>query len=306
MTQRFWQMQWFGDSMLLFVAIIWGSSYVTAKFVLEEYPTYSFLFYRFLITVLIMLPFLGKELLRASRETWKIAGIFGLYLFGIFSLETWGVRYTSAANAGFIISLTIILTPLLEWMWSKNSVRPAFFAAVALSVCGTAFLTLQDGLSLHVGDWLILGAALLRSLQMITTKGMTQDKTLNSGSLTIIQLGVVALLSGLVSVSIDGVQALSVPFSWDFWGPTLYLAVFATFFAFYIQMIYIRRSSPSKVGLLMGTEPLFAAVFAIWMGGEALTIAKIAGGACILIGTYWGRREMEKSQPLSIGKSVAT
>jgi len=40
--------------------------------------------------------------------------VLGLILSGIFLLETYGVVHTSATNAGLIISLTMIFTPLAE------------------------------------------------------------------------------------------------------------------------------------------------------------------------------------------------
>ncbi len=52
----------------------------------------------------------------------------------------------------------------------------------------------------------------------------------------------------------------------------------------------VRRTSPSRVSLLLGTEPLWAAAAGIALGGERLGALGLAGGALVLVGTAWGRR----------------
>lgn len=52
------------------------------------------------------------------------AGLLGLVLSGIFLLETYGVVHTSATNAGLIISLTMIFTPLAEAAVTRVRPRP--------------------------------------------------------------------------------------------------------------------------------------------------------------------------------------
>ncbi|WP_379968920.1 DMT family transporter [Ectobacillus sp. sgz5001026] len=285
---------WTGDVVLLLVALVWGSSYITAKTVLQQYDPFMFLFYRFFLTTLIMLPFTWKYLKHASKETWSTGIIFGVFLFSIFSFETWGIHFTSAANSAFIISLTLILTPLMDWVVNKKFMGYAFFFAVFLSIIGTGLLTFKDTLSFNLGDTLILVAAFLRASQMTYTKKLTDGKTLDSSALTVIQLGVVAILSGLFNVTTEGATLTTIPLSVEFWLLTLYLALFCTVFAFYAQMVFIRKTSPSRVGLLMGTEPVFGALFPIMFGGEILSGINWIGGLCILGATFWGRQLLDR------------
>lgn len=49
------------------------------------------------------------------------------------------------------------------------------------------------------------------------------------------------------------------------------------------------NSSTTRVGLLTGTEPLFAALFAVLLGGEQLSPQEWFGGLLIVVSTYWGR-----------------
>ncbi|CAM5392630.1 hypothetical protein SBADM41S_05724 [Streptomyces badius] len=74
------------------------------------------------------------------------------------------------------------------------------------------------------------------------------------------------------------------------WAGLVFLSVFCTLFAFFVQMWSVRRTSPSRVSLLLGTEPLWAAAVGIGLGGEQLGLPGAAGAVLVLAGTAWGRR----------------
>ena len=157
--------------------------------------------------------------------------------------------------------------------------------AIFLSVLGTALLTLH-GYHINIGDFLVLGAAFCRAVQMIFTKRMTDGKEMNSGALTTIQLSVVAIGSGFVTMF----QHPHIHLTTLFWLITGYLAVFATMFAFFVQMTMIRRTSPSRVAVLISSEPIFAALASVLILGKNLSIVAIIGGACIVAGMIWARK----------------
>lgn len=74
------------------------------------------------------------------------------------------------------------------------------------------------------------------------------------------------------------------------WILVVYLAVACTVFAFFVQMWAVRRTSPARVSMLLGTEPLWAAVVGISLGGDPLTVFVVAGAILVLAGTAAGTR----------------
>ena len=285
---------WLPDLLLLLVAIAWGSSYAVTKHTVTLVPVFAFLFIRFTLTTLLMLPVAFRPGV-LSADTLRTGSIFGLGLFSIFVLETLGVARTTASNAALLISLCILLVPLLERAFLGRRLHPVFFLAAALSVVGTGLLTFKGtALRLNLGDVFILGAAVLRAVQATFTKKLTDGKTLDSATLTLVQLATVAALTGVISVISSPDVLRHIPMTADFWVPTVYLAVICTIFAFYVQLSMIRLTSPSRVSLLMGTEPLFGVLFAIIFSGDALSFINILGGVLIISGTYWGKRIEER------------
>ena len=286
LIKKIWNSKWTADISLLLVALIWGTTYVASKDIVSTVPVMQFLFIRFLLTTILMLPFTMGAIRKANRSTWITGFVFGIFLLIIFTLETFGVAHTSAANAGFIISLFAVMVPVIDSILFRKRPKPGLFGAIVLSMLGTALLTLHS-YHINIGDLLVLGAAFFRAIQMTFTKRMTDGKQMNSGALTTIQLGVVATGSGMISMF----QHPSITnLSPSFWMITGYLAVFATMFAFFIQLTMIRRTSPARVAVLMSSEPVFAAVFSVLLLGEHLTIISMAGGLCIVVAMLWGRR----------------
>ncbi|WP_369777492.1 DMT family transporter [Streptomyces sp. R33] len=285
---------WFADLPVLAVAVVWGGSYLAAKGITTGHTVIAVLVLRFAV-VLPVLAVAGWQRLRAlTAGQLRGAGLLGLVLGGIFLLETYGVVHTSATNAGLIISLTMIFTPLAEAAVRRKAPSGAFLAGAAASVAGVVLLTQGAGFTVPgLGDLLILGAALARTLHVLLMARIKAVQDADSLSLTTVQFGgavlVFAVLAAVPGTG-DGPWAAAAGFGAAEWAGLAFLSVFCTLFAFFVQMWAVRRSSPSRVSLLLGTEPLWAAAAGIAIGGEHLGPAGLAGAALVLGGTAWGRR----------------
>ncbi|MFJ3726028.1 DMT family transporter [Streptomyces sp. NPDC090045] len=285
---------WLADLPVLAVAVVWGGSYLAAKGITTSHTVIAVLVLRFAL-VLPVLVVAGWSRLRAlGPAQLRSAGLLGLVLGGIFLLETYGVVHTSATNAGLIISLTMIFTPLAEAAVRRRAPSAGFLGAAAVSVTGVVLLTQGAGFTAPgLGDLLILGAALARTLHVLLMARIEAVQDADALSLTTVQLGVAVLVFALLA-AVPGTGAspwaAAAGFGAAEWAGLAFLSVFCTLFAFFVQMWAVRRTSPSRVGLLLGTEPLWAAVAGITIGGEHLGPLGYAGAALVLAGTAWGRR----------------
>ncbi|MBT2443714.1 DMT family transporter [Streptomyces sp. ISL-36] len=289
---------WLTDLPVLLVAVVWGASYLAAKGITTTHTVVAVLVLRFAV-VLPVLVVAGWSRLRALEPAqWRGAGVLGLVLSGIFLLETYGVVHTSATNAGLIISLTMIFTPLAEAAVTRTSPPRAFLAAAALSVGGVVLLTQGGGFTTpSLGDLLMLLAALARTVHVLAMSRIKAVRSADSLSLTTVQLGsAVAVFALLATVPGTGASPWSVAL--DFgpreWAGLVFLSVFCTLFAFFVQMWAVRRTSPSRVSLLLGTEPLWAAAAGIALAGDRPGALGIAGAVLVLAGTTWGRRAADE------------
>ena len=296
----------FADLLLLAVALVWGSSYGIVKEALLVYPVLGLIALRFALTFVLLSPALRALRGLARGDALAVAGA-GLLLLCIFVAETFGVRHTHASNAAFLISLCVVLTPLAEWLWLKRAPRRIEWLAAGLSLTG-AFLISGGSLVLTPGDALMVLAALLRALNVCVTKRAMQSGRLPPLALTAAQAGVVAggclLLAWIVGR--DQWQPLpSFTAHYAFWAYVGYLVLGCTLFAFFVQNYAVHRSSATRVALLMGSEPVFGALFAyIWLG-ERLTVSACLGGALIVAASAFASLASNTSRAANKALSAA-
>lgn len=274
------------ELLLLLTAAIWGSSYSVVKTALAYYPVAGVIAIRFLLTALLLAPHWLRLPADQKRATVVAAVPTGVGLLAIFFAETSGVAQTSAGNASFLVSLCLLLTPPVEWMWFGKRPAAKLWLAAIVSLLGTWLLTGLAGGSLGQGDALMLLAALLRAFHTCLTTRLTAGKQLDSMGLTAMQAVIVG--GGALSIAAcqpDGLPAL--PHDARFWVAIGFLTLFCTLFAFWAMNRALAASSPSKVALLLGSEPLWGAMFAVLWLGEELGSHGWIGGLMVAGAALW-------------------
>lgn len=274
------------DLALVAVAVIWGSSYLAAQQVVAPDTVFAILVLRFALAALGLALLLAPRLRDIRREEIGLGVVYGAVLSLILVLETFGLTTTSASNAGLIIALTIVITPLLN---QRSRLPRAFYAAALVAVAGVAVLS--GGLATPgIGDLLILLAAVARAVHLTVIARMSAGRTLDSARLTLVQLltalTVFVLLAQFTGRGIGDVAAHLDARGWLLIG---YLAFGCTVFAFLVQTWAVRRTSPTRVSLLLGTEPLWAVAIGVLVAGDPMTGAGVVGAVLILAGVNWAR-----------------
>jgi len=277
------------DLVLLLVAFFWGSSYLSAKVLTQHTSVLSVLGLRFAITSIGMLFIWLVRRDRFQKPEWILGSILGASQAFILFCETAGVSKTTATNAGLIISLTIVMTPILESIASKNWLPRGFFIAAVVAVVGVALLVSGEGFSAPgLGDWLMLLAALFRSIHVTAMGHVTRGKSYSTVNMTFIQsLTCAAIFSALSYKDMSDAVSSFAPAQW--YG-LLYLSLLCGLFSFLANLWAIRRTSASRAGLLLATEPIWAVVVGITVGGETLALLGVVGAVLILGATFWGQR----------------
>ncbi|BDU10747.1 multidrug transporter [Aurantimicrobium sp. INA4] len=272
--------------MLLGVAAVWGSSYLATKVLTERGSVFAILSARFLIAAVIMLAVWSfSKNRRLDRRGFFIGVVFGLTQAGILSLETWGVKLTSATNAGLIISMTIVFTPILESLWLRKWLPRTYFIAATVAIVGV--LLLVSGNGFHAPNWgdaLMLGAAIVRSIHVTALGRLTSGYSYSSVSVTFVQTVVCAVVFTLADV--PGVFASYSSFTIGDWLDLFYLAAACTVFAFLVQLWAVRQTSAARVSLLLGTEPIWAVLIGITLGSDVLGWLGVLGALLIIGGSY--------------------
>ena len=277
------------DLALLLVAALWGASYLSAKSLTQHAPVLTVLSLRFIITSLAIAFIWSFKRERFTRPELALGIGLGTSQGLILFCETSGVSKTSATNAGLIISLAIIFTPIFESIASKNWLPRPFFVATVVAVVGVALLVSDKGFAAPgIGDWLMLAAALFRALHVTAMGHLTADKKYSSVNLTLLQSLTCALMYS--AFSFDGIKTAVGEFDRGIWLNLLFLSLLCGAFAFLVTLWAIRRTSSSRASLLLGTEPVWAVIVGVSIGGESLALLGVFGAVLIIGSSYFGQK----------------
>jgi drug/metabolite transporter (DMT)-like permease len=276
------------DLVLLAVAIVWGASYLSAKAITPYATVPAMLSVRFAIATLAMVAIWLIRRKKFSKTDLVLGTIFGLTQSAIMSVETFGLKITSATNAGLLISLTIIFTPIMESAWNKRWLPRSFFLAAVGAIVGVALLVTGNGIQEpNFGDVLLFIAAIVRAVHVTAQGVLTRNKEASSFNMILMQCLTATVVFFVFDVqgAFDAIES----FGPAQWAGTLFLALFCSVFAFVAQLWAIRRTSASRSSLLLATEPIWAVVIAVLFGGETLALLGIVGAAVIIGSTYIGQ-----------------
>jgi drug/metabolite transporter (DMT)-like permease len=206
--------------------------------------------------------------------------LIGLFLFGGYAFQTAGLRYTTASKAGFITGLYVAMVPALSAMLLRQRPPTEAMLGVLLATIGLALLSLKADLSIERGDVLMLFCALSFALHIIAV-GAFAGK-LDAIALTLVQVATVTVISA--AISLFGGQGIPTPSAATL-GAAAFTGVLATAVAFGIQTAVQRFTTPTHTALIFTGEPVFAALFGVWLAGDLLTSANLVGGLLIILGT---------------------
>ena len=267
----------------MFIAtIFFGMTYVLTKICLNYSTEFHIISFRFLIAFIVSLIFLYKKIFPIKIKEFIYSLILSIILFLVFITMTIGVKYTTATNASFLISLSVIFIPFFSWIFNKEKPKKNIFVVLIIALIGIMLLTLDKNLELHIGDILCLICSLLFSFHIIITERFVRNN--NPITLGVLQFGGVAILSFLVQYPIE---KFSLPKNENFWISLLILSVFCTALAYIIQTVSQKKLSSTLVGFILSLEAIFSGIFGYFILNEYLSFQQYVGAFLLLISVIY-------------------
>ncbi len=266
------------SGLLLGIVCIWGWTFVVVKDAVACYGVMAFLAIRFLMGSLALAPFAAGHI---DRATMKTGILVGLTLAPAYLFQTYGLRATTATNAGLITGLFIVFAPLCNRLFFGVRTGLFHWAAIAVSIAGLLLLACggaggELGTGGLVGDALTLGAAALFGLQIALLDRYAARH--RASGLALVQVAAAAVVFlALWPLTDDFVWPA--PGVWFALGVTSLLGTAA---GFYIQTLAQQHLSALSAAAIFFLEPLFAALFGYLLAGDRLTPVQLAGGAIMV------------------------
>jgi drug/metabolite transporter (DMT)-like permease len=264
---------------LIAVTAVWGSTFVVVKDAVERMPVMDFLAWRFTIAAVVMFAVRPRSVARLNAPGRRRGVVLGLALGAGYVAQTFGLEHTPASVSGFITGLFVVFTPLCSAILLRRRVSRVTWLGVALATSGLALLSLH-GVAIGRGAGVTLLCAVAFALHIVGLGEWSSSH--DAAGLAVVQLSTVALLS-VVAAAPD---SLAPPPDAKVWGAVLLTAIAATAIAFFVQTWAQAHLDPTRAAVVMTMEPVFAGLFGVTFGGDALGVRVVVGALLVLAAMY--------------------
>jgi len=134
-----------GHSLALFTMLVWGTTYISTKVLLESFEPVDVLVIRFVISFVILLIAAPKKIDHSDkkRELYFLgAGLSGICMY--YLLENISLKYTTASNVGVIVSTAPFFTAILSRLLKRiDKLKVKFFIGFIVAMVGIALISFQ-------------------------------------------------------------------------------------------------------------------------------------------------------------------
>jgi len=284
------------------VTLIWGGSFTwmkqsldSAREVLGEgrelQGTALFLLLRFGAASLLMLVLpRGRRLLDPGvmRGGWILGGL----LFAGFALQMAGLSEVSPAVSAFLTSLYVLFTALIVAFQQKRRLSWVLIVGALAATSGAAFIRGAPQMLLSMGELLTVACALVFGIHILATDRISRGvdgMAVSTSSFLVVALccGLGLLLYQLLGTPLSAEELGRLLEHPQFLVPLLLMTVFGTAIALTCMNLFQKQVDPVRAAILYSTEPVWAAIFGIWMGYDVLTGWLFFGGALLLGGNLF-------------------
>jgi drug/metabolite transporter (DMT)-like permease len=288
---------WAAYAGLTLTALFWAGNAVLARGVVGDIPPVALSFWRWVLALVVLLPFGLPSLYRQRRilrRHWRRMLLLAALSVGVFNTLLYlAALTTTAVNIALINANLPVVVALLAWLILGMPIRGAQGIGIGLALGGMLVIVTRAApgnlvdLAFRPGDLIMLAAVLSWSLYTVL---MRRDPIpLNPlGFLTAqILFGLPVILPFyLLELALAG----GFTPQWHHLPAIGYVAVFAGILAFTFWNYGTRRVGPPRAAMFMYLIPVFAALLAWLLLGERLEAYHAAGGLLILAGLWLATR----------------
>jgi drug/metabolite transporter (DMT)-like permease len=261
---------------LLGVGFVWGAAFVLMKDAIKQQPYMDFLATRFTIAFVAMLLLRPSVSTKFEKGDIRYGALLGAVLAFGYITQTIGLERTTAATSGFLTGLYVVFTPVLAWLFMRQSVAKRVIVGVVVAMVGLAiFSGAATDVQFQVGQLWLVACAIFYAVHILLLG--KHGKGRSAYRFAMLQIGWMAVVTWGFAL-VDGYQ---VPPNIDVWFALFFTAILSTVFAFWVQTWAQTLIDPARVALIITSEVIFTALVAVAVGQEPVTFAMLIGGGLL-------------------------
>jgi drug/metabolite transporter (DMT)-like permease len=277
----------------LFAVLIWSLNAVVSKAAASAIDPAAISFYRWLLALLTLTPFVLPGVWRNRAEIkkywWKflVLGLLGMVLYQ--SLAYYAAHSVSALFMGIIASLIPLLTVLISLVLLSVVPTVGIAAGSLLSLAGLVWLVsgghpeklLQQGIG--VGELMMFAATASYALYGVLTKRWAIPVGNWQSLYMQIVFGVLMLIPNFLLVSDAELTRQNMPL-------VLFAGIPASIIAPFLWIKGVHHLGANTASIFMNLTPIFTAIIAVFFLHEHLQSYHLIGGSITLAGVILAQR----------------
>lgn len=287
------------SSLLLFLAaLIWGVAFVAQSVGMEYMGPATFNGTRFLIGAVVLLPVIWfrdrKEkaantasdaadvyrqdavLEKENRKQLLIGGCScGAVLWAASLLQQMGIQYTTVGKAGFLTAMYIILVPILGIFLHKK-IGAKVWVGAGIAITGMYLLCMTGGLSVSMGDGLLLISALLFSVHIMVIDHFSPKA--DGVKLSCIQFFVSGSICMVIAFLTEAPKFAAIVSGAV---PVLYAGILSCGVAYTLQVVGQKHVEPTVASLILSLESVVSVLAGWVILGQKLSSRELLGCALV-------------------------
>ena len=265
------------------VNMIWATSFIIVKLVLDEISPLTISGLRYFIGALILLPFMLREKgAGISRKMWGMLLILGVSQYAIGNGAIfWSLEYLPATTVSFLMGSITIATLIGGIFWLNEIPTSMQIIGIVVTLLGGT-LFFAEGMEAGEKTGLAIFFVGMLGITYFTLAGR---KVAREGMVSTLRLtGVPLLLGGivtlLIAIPIEGIPSAS-PATWSL---VLVLAAVNTALGYFLYNHALQVLTAIQMNIILSLTPVWTAIFGFFLLDERLGWIQMVAIAVVISG----------------------
>ncbi len=284
--------------MLLTTVLLWALNLSVTRYILTHgfLPlSYATVRYGLAGLIFVALTLAAERTLRVERRDVPLLGLAAVTLWLNQLSFVFALDVTTASTIGLVLGAIPIFAALFGLALGTERPTPRFWVAAAVSFVGVGLVAAGSGGELSSDVWGILlglSTAATWAAYSVTVAPLMRAYSPSRMSAVVIPATWVALLLSGLPQSADQDWELG----WEIWPLMLFATLGPLVLTNVLWFRSIHRIGANKATLAANLQPFVAAVLAVVLLSESITLLQILGGVLIAVGILVVRRPQAAPQ----------
>jgi drug/metabolite transporter (DMT)-like permease len=273
------------------IYILWGSSYLAIKYVIETLPPFISAGARYLLAgaTLFIVGRFSKDYEKPTLAQWRSGAVVGTLLFlggvgGVVVAE----HHITSGLAALLVATEPFWVVLLSWLWLKGE-RPDWRVALGLLIGFAGVYFLMDGGAVKAGGDTnqLFGMILVIAAGLCWATGSIYGVRAPASKSPILASGMQMLAGGSAMLLVGTLMGEWAGFeigvvSRNSWFAFAYLLVFGSLIGFTAYSWLLKNARPAIVATYAYVNPVIAVILGWAIAGESFTGRTLLGAGVIV------------------------